>query len=152
MLEIVGCSFRSTLLNLNRTAKSNVQKIPCQPGQLRRREIAMQSTSIRPLKPEFEFVTEGGIDERKRISLAKALVELKQRLTGLADEALQFRIYINAAGQILLDPAISVPARELWLYRNPVTLAKVREGLAQAKEGRGRELGSFARHANDKID
>jgi len=112
----------------------------------------MQSTIVKPLKEEFEFVTEGGIDERKRLSLAKALVGLKDRLAGFADETLQFRVYINAAGQILLDPMVSVPAHEVWLYRNPVALAKVRKGLAQAAAGQGRELGSFAKYADDEIE
>jgi len=43
------------------------------------------------------------------------------------------------------DPAVSVPIREMWLYRNPIALAKVREGLAQAAEGKLHDLGSSAK-------
>jgi len=115
---------------------------------------AFMSKKIKASGSEFEFVGEGGIDERKRLSLAKALGFIKQRL-GKADdrlEALHFRVYVNAAGQVLLDPAVSVPIREMWLYRNPVALAKVREGLSQAAEGKLHDLGSFAKYADDEID
>ena len=103
---------------------------------------------------DFEFVGQGGIDERKRLSLAKALGILKERLGELEGqfEALHFRVYVNAAGQILLDPAVSVPIREMWLYRNPIALAKVREGLSQAAGGKLHDLVSFAKYADDKID
>ncbi len=112
------------------------------------------SKKAKALSNDFEFVGEGGIDERKRLSLAKALGILKERLGELNGqfEALHFRVYVNAAGQILLDPAISVPIREMWLYRNPIALAKVREGLSQAAEGELHDLGSFAKYADDKID
>jgi len=112
------------------------------------------SKKTKALTDQFEFVGEGGIDERKRLSLAKALGILKERLGDLDGqlEALHFRVYVNAAGQILLDPAVSVPIRELWLYRNPIALAKVREGLSQAAHGKPHDLGSFAKYADDKID
>ena len=78
------------------------------------------------LGDDFEFVGESGIDERKRLSLAKALAMLKTRLGEVGDEALHFKVYVNHAGQVLLEPAVSVPVREMWLYRNPAALAKVR--------------------------
>lgn len=108
--------------------------------------------NIRPVREEFEFVTEGGIDERKRISLAKVLAEVKARLTDVVDEALHFRVYINAAGQILLDPTVSVSARELWLYRDPEVLASFKRSVEQAERGELVDLGSFAKFADDKLD
>jgi len=111
------------------------------------------STNIKVSDSEFELVAEGGIDERKRFSLTKALAKIEHCFTQPASpEALHFRVYVNAAGQILLDPALTVPVREMWLYRNPVALAKVREGLAQAAEGDFHDLGSFAKFADDEID
>ena len=102
---------------------------------------------------DFEFIGEGGIDERKRFSLTKALTKIEQCFAEPATpDALHFRVYVNAAGQILLDPALTVPVREMWLYRNPVALAKVREGLAQAAEGDFHDLGSFAKFADDEIE
>ena len=104
-------------------------------------------------RSDFELIGEGGLDERNRLSLTKVLAKLRQRLAEPASiESLHFRIYVNAAGQILLDPALTVPIREMWLYRNPVALAKVREGLAQAAEGDFHDLGSFSRFADDEIE
>ena len=113
----------------------------------------MESTDTKILDTDFEFIGEGGIDERKRFSLAKALAKIKQYFAEPTMlEELHFRVYVNAAGQILLDPAVTVPVREMWLYRNPVALAKVREGLAQAGEGDLHDIGSFAKFADDEID
>lgn len=110
-------------------------------------------TLLKVLGDDFELVGEARIDERKRFSLTKALAKLEQYLAEPASlEALHFRVYVNEAGQILLDPAVSVPVREMWLYKNPVALAKVREGLAQAAEGDFHDLGSFAKYADDEIE
>jgi hypothetical protein len=102
------------------------------------------------LSDEFEFIGEGGVDQRNRLSLSKALSTLKERLGELGDslDALYFRVYINRAGQILLDPAVTIPVREMWLYRDPVALAKVREGLSEAAKGELHDLGSWTRIAN----
>jgi hypothetical protein len=45
--------------------------------------------------------------------------------------------------------AVRAPAREVWLYRNPVALS--REGLAQAAKGKLRSLASFAKYADEEI-
>ncbi len=109
---------------------------------------------VKAITDEFEVVGEGAVDDRKRLSLAKALSALSERLRelGASAESVQFRVSINDAGQILLDPALAIPLRELWLYKNPVALSKVREGLADSKQGKTRDLGSFARYADDEIE
>ena len=113
----------------------------------------MDSTDTKILDTDFEFIGEGTIDERKRFSLTKALTKLEHHLAkSAALDSLHFRVYVNAAGQILLDPALTVPVREMWLYRNPVALAKVREGLADAAEGDLHDSGSFAKFADDEIE
>jgi len=113
----------------------------------------MESTDTEILDTDFEFIGEGGIDERKRFSLTKALAKIKHFFAEPATlETLHFRVYVNAAGQILLYPAVTVPVREMWLYRNPVALAKVRGGLAQAAEGDLHDIGSFAKFADDEIE
>jgi hypothetical protein len=114
----------------------------------------MMPQKFKILGDEFEFIGECGVDERNRLSLSKALSTLKEHLVELGDsfDALYFRVYINRAGQILLDPAVTIPVREMWLYRNPVALAKVREGLSQAAKGELHDLGSFAKFADDDIE
>lgn len=81
-------------------------------------------------------------DTKKRLTLGKALAGL--------DPDVRFDVYRNEAGQIVLDPRVSVPAREVWLFRNPEALAAVRRGLDEAAQGKTRSLGSFARHARGK--
>ena len=39
--------------------------------------------------------------------------------------------------RLVITPAVAIPEREAWLYRNPQALASVRKGLEQAK---GREF------------
>jgi hypothetical protein len=112
------------------------------------------SRKTEPLSREFVYIGEAGVDERKRVSLTKVFGLLKARLGSLgeAPETLHFRVYINDAGQVLLDPAVSVPIHEIWLYRNPEALAKVREGLAQSAKGEVHDLGSFDKFADDEIE
>jgi hypothetical protein len=47
--------------------------------------------------------------------------------------------------------AVRALAREIWLYRNPVALRRVREGLAQAAKGKLRSLASFAKYGDEEI-
>ena len=37
---------------------------------------------------------------------------------------------------IVITPAVAVPEKEAWLYKNEEALQRVRAGLAQAREGR----------------
>lgn len=81
-------------------------------------------------------------DAKKRVTLAKAM-------TGL-DEDIRFDVYLNESGQILLDPQLSVPASEAWLYRNPKAISAVRRGLQEAAEGKAVPTGSFAQYADEE--
>lgn len=36
---------------------------------------------------------------------------------------------------ILIKPAVAIPEKEAWLYKNKEALSRVRKGLAQATEG-----------------
>ncbi len=67
-------------------------------------------------------------DGRRRVTLGKAL-------EGIDPDA-AFEVYRDELGRIILDPQVSVPAREAWLYRNTKALALVRRGLQDAGEGR----------------
>lgn len=49
---------------------------------------------------------------------------------------------------ILLSPMAEIPARERWLFENPEALAKVREGLQQAGQGKVHDLGDFSQYHN----
>jgi hypothetical protein len=47
-----------------------------------------------------------------------------------------YNIYINNIGQIVLDPQVSIPAAEAWLFENKEALASVRRGLSDAAQGK----------------
>ena len=81
-------------------------------------------------------------DAKKRLTLGRALAGM--------DQDIRFDVYRNEAGQLILDPRLSVPAREAWLFRNPAALAAVKRGLAEAADGKTRRLGSFAKYADEE--
>jgi hypothetical protein len=116
----------------------------------------MKTKSTAILRDKFERIGETGLDERKRVSLAKAVDHLNKILHRIYGEEkaseLRFVIYSNDIGQILLSPEIGVPLHEAWLYKNPEALASVRKGLQQAAQGKVRQLESFAKYADDEID
>jgi hypothetical protein len=106
------------------------------------------------LNERFKRVGEVAVDERKRVSLTKALESLKEILGNKneLDAAIRFGVFVNDAGQVLLSPEVSVPMHELWLYRNPEALKMVLRGLEEAREGKSIDLGSFAKYADDEIE
>jgi hypothetical protein len=54
----------------------------------------------------------------------------------LIKEDITYHIYSNDLGQILLDPQVTIPASEAWLFKDPEALASVRRGLADAAKGK----------------
>jgi hypothetical protein len=65
-------------------------------------------------------------DVKKRVVLPR----------GQVSEGVTYHIYSNSLGQIVLDPQVTIPASEAWLFKNPKTLASVRRGLSDAARGR----------------
>ena len=65
-------------------------------------------------------------DAKKRVVLTK--VQLR--------EGIRYHVYTNSTGQILLDPQVTIPASEVWLFNNPDALASVRRGLSDAARGK----------------
>jgi len=51
-------------------------------------------------------------------------------------EGVTYHIYTNSFGQIVLDPQVTIPASEAWLFNNPDALASVRRGLSDATQGK----------------
>jgi len=80
-------------------------------------------------------------DAKRRVTLGKAL-------DGYPD-GVEFAVYRNDKGQIILDPMVRVPAREAWLYANTKALAAVRRGLDEAARGETSSAGSLALSADD---
>ena len=65
-------------------------------------------------------------DIKKRIVLSKVPVA----------EGVTYHIYCNEIGQIILDPHISIPASEIWLYKNSQAHEAVAVGLKEATDGK----------------
>ena len=65
-------------------------------------------------------------DSKKRVVLPSFLVR----------EDITYHIYSNSVGQIVLDPQLTIPASEAWLFKNPEAIAAVRRGLADAAKGK----------------
>jgi len=85
----------------------------------------METTIIRD--KNFQRIAEGvKPDAKKRVVLPK---------TQLPD-GVTYHIYKNSLGQIVLDPQVTIPASEVWLFNNPDALASVKRGLSDASQGK----------------
>jgi hypothetical protein len=73
----------------------------------------------------------------------------KGRLTlGTIAKAKSYRVLINELGQILLDPIVNIPQRELWIWQNSVARSSLEVGIKQASSGELHDLGSFAQYTD----
>lgn len=77
-------------------------------------------------------------DSKGRINLGK-----------LAEGVSSFRARRADDGSIILEPFAEIPAREKWLFDNPVALSAVKVGLDQAAAGKGVYLGGFSQYLDD---
>ena len=75
---------------------------------------------------EFEAVTEARLDAKHRVGLGKLI----------SGQVTSVKVYRNAHGQIILDPMVSIPAHEAWLFKNQKAASLVQQGLEDAKQGR----------------
>ncbi|NJK30565.1 MAG: hypothetical protein HC851_22915 [Acaryochloris sp. RU_4_1] len=71
---------------------------------------------------------------------------------GAVTKGKNYRVMVNEAGQILLDPVVAIPERELWLWQNPEAIASVQRGIEQAARGDLHEMGSFAQYADLELE
>ena len=86
------------------------------------------------------------MDNLQRVSLTRLLSKEERKLFS------SFRAYKEEDGRIILEPLIEVPAKEHWIYKNPVALASLMQGIEDAKAGRIKDRGSFAQYAKEEGD
>ena len=92
-------------------------------------------------EPDFEPYGEARVDSKNRITLGKA--------GGM--KITSYKIYRNSFGQYILDPQVTIPAHEAWLYQNPKALAAVKKGLEAAKAGKlVKAPEDFSKYADSK--
>ena len=76
--------------------------------------------------------------------------DARGRMTlGSAAQDADYRVLVNEKGQILLDPVVSIPASEAWLWKSPALRASMERALSQAEAGEFEALGSFAQFASE---
>lgn len=83
------------------------------------------------------------MDNFQRISLTRLLSKEERGLFS------SFRAHKEEDGRIVLEPLVEVLAKEHWIYKNPVALAALRQGIEDAKAGRIKDRGSFAKYAKE---
>jgi hypothetical protein len=91
---------------------------------------------------EFETVAEAEVDSRGRVSLGRAGAEPGKR----------YRVERNIDGVLLLIPVVSIPEREMIVWRTPELAAEIRNGLEAAERGETEDLGSFEHYLDDEQD
>ena len=79
------------------------------------------------------------VDSRKRVILPKVLVR----------EGVTYHIYVSNDGLIILEPQITIPASEAWVFENKDILASIDKGMAESANGQVIKRGSFARYVKD---
>jgi hypothetical protein len=75
-------------------------------------------------------------DSKKRVYLHSIQIQ----------EGISYHIYANKLGQIVLDPQVTFPASELWVFDNKDILAAIDRGVAESASGQLIDRGSFAKY------
>jgi hypothetical protein len=102
----------------------------------------MSAESLPYDRGEFETVAEAKVDSRGRISLGEAGATPGRR----------YRVERNVDGVLLLIPVVSIPEREMIVWRNPAIAESILEGLAEADAGQTVERPGFTQRADDDED
>jgi hypothetical protein len=94
----------------------------------------MSAQTDRYESEEFETVAEARVDSRGRISLGDAGATPVER---------------NVDGVLLLIPVVSIPEREMIVWKNPELARSILEGIDQAETGQTVERPGFTAGAED---
>lgn len=80
------------------------------------------------------IVTDLKADHKHRICLTKPIKAVAERFN-VQDKELSFQATVNEQGQIVLEPKVSIPVREMWLWNNPSAMESLKRGLEQSARG-----------------
>ena len=78
-------------------------------------------------------------DTKQRVILPKIAV----------GENVSYHIYTNSIGQIILDPQVTIPASELWVFKDKNVLASIDKGMKESTNGQVVRRGSFAKYVKN---
>lgn len=82
---------------------------------------------------EFISVATKFLDSKNRITISKKLLNKILEKNKKLDS---YQIFIDAMGDILLRPQVSIPVSEAWIYQNHQVIGKIRKGLQDVREGK----------------
>ena len=85
------------------------------------------------INEEFTSLDTRPIDSKHRITLGGKVLKA---VTSRVKKIDSYQVLVGKNGDILLRPAVSIPASEVWLYKNPQALASVLQGIKDAGEGK----------------
>jgi hypothetical protein len=74
---------------------------------------------------EFEVVAETEVDSRGRVSLGRAGAKPGRR----------YRVESNIDGVLVLTPVVSIPEREMAVWRDPELAQRVRNAYKRTEQG-----------------
>ncbi len=92
---------------------------------------------------EFTSFDTRPLDSKCRITLGGKLMRVVFERVRKVDA---YQVLVGRNGDILLRPAVSIPAAEAWIYEDPKVIGKIRKGLEEAKLGKKevvRDLDAF---------
>ena len=92
---------------------------------------------------EFTSFDTRPLDSKHRITLGGKLIWAVTQRSRKVDS---YQVLLGKGGDILLRPAVSIPAAEAWIYENPAVIGQIRRGLSEAKQGKKevvRDLDAF---------
>lgn len=73
---------------------------------------------------DFSQVAEVKSDDKRRVMLKR-----------VKKSSAMYRIYENSLGQVFLDPIVTIPASEAWLFEDKALLATVQKGIRESIKG-----------------
>jgi hypothetical protein len=103
-------------------------------GDISERRSLMTLTS-----EEFEVVAETEVDARGRVSLGRAGAKPGRR----------YRVESNVDGVLVLTPVVSIPEREMAVWRDPELAASIRHAYQQAEQGKTIDRGDFSQYLEE---
>ena len=79
-------------------------------------------------------------DDKRRIHLPKSVVK----------EGIAYQIWANSDGEIVLEPQVTIPAPESWVFENKEILASLDKAMFESMNGQVVNRGSFAKYVKDE--
>lgn len=84
---------------------------------------------------KFAYMDSKPYDNRHRVNLGSKLFKLYQKILH-PSKIDSFLIFVSTSGDVLLRPAVNVPAREKWIHENPEAMQLFQQGIQDVIQGK----------------